>query len=326
MEILPDFELVRPVDIEAAARAGARDGARFISGGTALMTDLRRGLGAPQTLVDLSCLEQLRGIGEVDGGLRVGAGVTLQQLITDPHIQADYRVIADAAETVAGTTHRASATVGGNLCLDTRCQFYNQSEWWRSANGYCLKYRGSICHVANNSELCMAAYSGDLAPAMLLHDARVELVSPGGSRTIALHELYQANGAAHLLLAPGELVTSVTLRKLEHYRSSYRKVRVRGGIDFPLVGVAMAVRGSAHCLEDVRVALTGTNPQPVALEGTAELAGKELDATALKVLEKLVRSQTKPMRSTFTPGPYRGRVVVNVVRRMITDLVVSGGS
>ena len=321
MELLPDFELVRPTDIEEAARAGAQEGARFISGGTALMPDLRRGLGAPQTLVDLSCVEQLRRIEGVDGGLRVGAGVTLQQLIADPHIQADYKVVADAAETVAGTTHRSSATVGGNLCLDTRCQFYNQSEWWRSANGYCLKYGGDICHVANNSELCLAAFSGDLAPVMMLHDARVELVSPGGSRSIALRDMYQEDGANCLLLAPGELLASVTLQKLENYRSAYRKVRVRGGIDFPLVGVAMAVRGSESNVEDIRVALTGTNPRPVALEGTAELAGKGMDAAALKVLEKLVRSQTKPMRSTFTPGPYRSKVVVNVVRRMIADLL-----
>jgi 4-hydroxybenzoyl-CoA reductase subunit beta len=321
MELLPDFELIRPISIDEAALAGAQEGACFISGGTALMPNLRRGLDAPQTLVDLSCLTQLCQIEEMDGGLRVGAGVTLQQLIADPYIQADYKVIADAAETVAGTTHRSSATVGGNLCLDTRCQFYNQSEWWRSANGYCLKYRGELCHVANNSEICLAAYSGDLAPVMLLHDARVELVSPGGRRSIALRDMYQEDGANSLLLAPGELLASVTLQKLENYRSAYRKVRVRGGIDFPLVGVAMAARGSESNLEDIRVALTGTNPRPVALEGTTELVGKRMDAAALKVLEKLVRSQTKPMRSTFTPGPYRSKVVVNVVRRMVADLL-----
>ncbi len=323
MELLPDFELLRPTDIEEAVRAGARDGARFISGGTDMMPNIRRGLDAPQTLVDLSCIAQLRRIEEVDGGLRVGAGVTLHDLIADPHIQADYKVVADAAETIAGTTHRSSATVGGNLCLDTRCQFYNQSEWWRSANGYCLKYGGDICHVANNSKLCLAAFSGDLAPVMMLHDAQVELVSPVGSRSIALGELYQEDGAAHLCLAPGELLASVTLQKLENYHRAYRKVRVRGGIDFPLVGVAMAVRGSEGKLEDIRVALTGTNPRPVALEGTAELLGRGMDAAALKVLEKLVRSQTKPMRSTFTPGPYRSKVVVNVVRRMVEDLLGS---
>jgi 4-hydroxybenzoyl-CoA reductase subunit beta len=133
--------------------------------------------------------------------------------------------------------------------------------------------------------------------------------------------MYQEDGANSLLLAPGELLASVTLQKLENYRSAYRKVRVRGGIDFPLVGVAMAARGSESNLEDIRVALTGTNPRPVALEGTTELVGKRMDAAALKVLEKLVRSQTKPMRSTFTPGPYRSKVVVNVVRRMVADLL-----
>ncbi len=322
MELLPDFEVIRPANVEEAARKGALEHARFISGGTDLMPNLRRGLDAPQILVDLSCIAELRQIEKTKDGLRVGAGVTLQQLISDPYIQTEYKVIADTVTEIAGTTHRSSATVGGNLCLDTRCQFYNQSEWWRSTNGYCLKYRGDICHVANKSEVCRASYNGDLAPMMLLHDAQVELLSAeGGRRSIALRDLYQEDGAAHLLLRPGELLVSVILKKLDGYRSAYRKVRVRGGIDFPLVGVAMAIRGSGAHLDDVRIALTGTNSRPIILEGTAELANKRMDAATLKLLIKLVRSQSKPVHSTFTPGQYRSKVVVNVARRMVRDLL-----
>ncbi|MBT4522251.1 MAG: 4-hydroxybenzoyl-CoA reductase subunit beta, partial [Halieaceae bacterium] len=306
-----------------AAQAAAGDDTSFIAGGTDMIPGLRRGLGEPQTLIDLSCVASLDQIEVSETALRVGAGVTLQQLISSPVIQADYKVIADAAETIAGTTHRHSATVGGNLCLDTRCQFYNQSQWWRSANNYCLKYRGDLCHVANNSKVCLAAYSGDLAPAMLLHNARVELVSAQGKRSIALSELYREDGANSLTLAPGELLVAVVLEKLNNYRCAYRKVRVRGGIDFPLVGVAMAVRGSESHLEDIRVAVTGTNSRPLVIQGTAELAAKAVDAGSLKVLQKLVRSQTKPMRSTFTPGPYRSKVVVNVVRRTLLDLLAT---
>ncbi len=321
MELLPDFKVVKPASAEDAAEAAAHDGACFISGGTALMPNLRRGLGEPKTLVDLSGLSELCEIDAQAKELCLGASVTLTQLINNPHVQADYQVVADAAATVAGTSHRSCATVGGNLCLDTRCQFYNQSEWWRSANGYCLKYKGDICHVANNSDICMAAYSGDLAPALLLHEAQVELVSSDGRRSIALGDLFREDGARHLMLAPGELLASVTLQKLEGYRCAYRKVRVRGGIDFPLVGVAMAVRGSASHLEDIRIAITGTNPRPLALEGLQALVGSAVDEPVMKILEKLVRSQTKPMRSTFTPGPYRSKVVVNVVRRLLTDLL-----
>jgi 4-hydroxybenzoyl-CoA reductase subunit beta len=323
MALLAEFEVIRPHSIEEAAQAAAGDDTSFIAGGTDMIPGLRRGLGEPQTLIDLSCVASLDQIEVSETALRVGAGVTLQQLISSPVIQADYKVIADAAETIAGTTHRHSATVGGNLCLDTRCQFYNQSQWWRSANNYCLKYRGDLCHVANNSKVCLAAYSGDLAPAMLLHNARVELVSAQGKRSIALSELYREDGANSLTLAPGELLVAVVLEKLNNYRCAYRKVRVRGGIDFPLVGVAMAVRGSESHLEDIRVAVTGTNSRPLVIQGTAELAAKAVDAGSLKVLQKLVRSQTKPMRSTFTPGPYRSKVVVNVVRRTLLDLLAT---
>jgi len=321
MVLLPDFEVIRPANIDEAVQEGAPEDARFLGGGTDLMPNLRRGLDAPQILVDLSGVAELRRIEATEDGLRVGAGVTLRQLISDSIVQTDYKVIADTATQIAGTSHRSSATVGGNLCLDTRCQFYNQSEWWRRANGYCLKHQGDACRVAKKSKVCLAAYSGDLAPVMLLHDARVDLVAATGRRSIALRDLYQEDGTEHLLLRPGELLASVTLKKLDKHRSAYRKVRVRGGIDFPLVGVAMAIRGSETCVEDVRVALTGTNSRPILLEGTAELAGREMDAAALKLLTKLVRAQSRPVHSTFTPGQYRGKVLVNVARRMVADLL-----
>lgn len=321
MELLPDFRVLRPASVEEAALQGAHEGARFISGGTALMPNLRRGLDAPEMLIDLSGLEELKQIEKSGDRLRLGAGVTLAQLINNAAIQSDYPVIADAAATVAGTSHRSCATVGGNLCLDTRCQYYNQSEWWRRANGYCLKHRGDICHVANNSDVCMAAYSGDLAPVLLLHDAQVDIVSPEGRRSIALRELYTEDGARPLVLTPGELLASVTLHQLQNYRCAYRKIRVREGIDFPLVGVAMAVRECDSEVSDIRIAVTGTNPRPVALEGLEALSGGPMDSSTMKKIEKLVRSQTKPMRSTFTPGPYRSKVVVNIVRRMLIDLL-----
>ncbi len=321
MAILPEFELRQPDTIAAALALGAEPGAIYLSGGTDLMPNLRRGLEDPVTLVDLSTVAAMQHIEKTATGLRIGAGVTLQQLVADTNIQTDYQLLAEAANTVAGTTHRYHATVGGNLCLDTRCQYYNQSEWWRKANSYCLKYKGDTCHVAPSGKVCRAAFSGDLAPAMLVYAAQVELVSASGSRTIDLDDMYQDDGAKSLLLDPGELLIAVILKPLPNMKSRYHKVRVRGGLDFPLAGVAMAAQGTSSKLELLRIAFTGTDSRPILLKGCDALLGQPLDAAALKTLERLIRTQTKPMRSTFIANQYRSKVAVNIARRMLVELL-----
>ncbi len=321
MELLPDFEIMQPKTAAEAAMMGSEEGSRYIGGGTDFIPNMRRGLESPTAVIDLSAIKEMQSIEETENGLRIGAGVNLNQLVSDDRIQRDYPVLMEAAETIAGSTHRQSATVGGNLCLDTRCQYYNQSEWWRKSNNYCLKYRGEICHVAPQGDICRAAFSGDLAPAMMVHGAKAELVSPEGSRTIALKDMYQEDGANYLLLQPGELLVSLLVEKLDGHRTAYRKVRVRGGVDFPLVGVAMALLGDESHLGDLRVAITGTNSRPLSLTGTSDLANKSVDESTLKALEKLVRSQTKPMRSTFTPGPYRNKVVARIALQLMKDLL-----
>jgi len=321
MELLPDFEVKRPVTIDEAVVLAKQDNAIFLAGGTDLIPNLRRGVGDPALMIDLSAVKEMSDISVTDEGLRIGAGVTLSQLLADTNIDDDYKVVAEAAKTIGGTTHQYSATVGGNLCLDTRCQYYNQSQWWRNANDYCLKYKGEICHVAPKGKVCRAAFSGDLAPAMLLHYAQVELVSIEGSRTIDLADMYQEDGANSLLLQPGELIASITIRKLDRYKTAYRKMRVRGGVDFPLVGVAMATLGTAAELEDIRIAYTGTNSRPIILNGLDVFVGKAFDEESLKVLRKVLFKQLMPMRSTFTPSSYRRKVAVNITRRLALDLL-----
>ncbi len=314
---LPDFEIKTATSIDEAVALSSTDNSVFLGGGTDLIPNLRRGIGEPQLLVNLSGVAEMNDITETENGLRIGAGVTLQQLINNAHIQDDFQLLSEAAETIAGTTHRFSATVGGNLCQDTRCKYYNQSDWWRSSNDYCLKYKGEMCHVAPKGKVCRAAYSGDLAPAMLLHDAQVELRSLTGKRTIKLQDMYQENGADNMLLETGELVVSITVSKLKNYKETYYKTRVRGGVDFPLVGIALATLTTNEQLEDIRIALTGTNSKPVLIQNTATFAGKTMDNEALKALKKLVLTQTMPMRSTFTPDSYRRKVVERVIMKLV---------
>jgi 4-hydroxybenzoyl-CoA reductase subunit beta len=323
MQLLPQFRLARPRDLtEASVMLAGDPAARVLAGGTDLVANLRDGLGAPSTLVDLGAIEELATIDTDGRGIRIGALVTLARLAADAQIRTLYPAIAQAAASVAGPAHRSVATVGGNLCLDTRCVFYNQSEWWRRANGYCLKYRGDVCHVAPQGNSCQAAYSGDLAPALLALEAEAEIAGAGGSRRIALSSLFVEDGAAHLALRAGEIIAAVHIpASKKGLRSGYRKARVRGAIDFPLAGVAAALRVEHGVLESLRIAVTGTNSRPFVLEGIDEWIGKALDRAALpSAVGKLMQHQVRPLRTTATAANYRRQVAAVLAQRLVREL------
>jgi 4-hydroxybenzoyl-CoA reductase subunit beta len=323
MQLLPQFRLARPRDLtEASALLAGDPNARVLAGGTDLVANLRDGLGAPSTLVDLGAIEELATIGTEGHGIRIGARVTLARLAADAQIGTLYPAIAQAAASVAGPAHRSVATVGGNLCLDTRCVFYNQSEWWRRANRYCLKYRGEICHVAPQGNSCQAAYSGDLAPPLLALEGEAEIAGGGASRRIALSNLFVEDGAAHLALRPGELVAAVYIPgSRAGLRSGYRKARARGSIDFPLAGVAAVLCVEQGVLESLRIAVTGTNSRPLVLDGTDEWIGRAPDAGLPAAVGKLIQHQVRPLRTTVTAANYRRQVAAVIGQRLVRELL-----
>jgi len=322
MERMPMFDLKHPASIaEAAALLGATPGAQLLAGGTDLLPRLRRGIDRPSVLVDLGAVREFANITCTDAGLQLGAGATLAQLAADARVARQYAAIAEAARTIAGPGHRSVATVGGNLCLDTRCVFYNQSEWWRAANGYCLKRGGDVCHVAPQGKHCHAAFCGDLAPALLALGAEVELVAAGYTRRIPLAELYRDDGAAHLTLARDEVLASVFVPAApKSLVSGYRKARARAAMDFPLAGVACALALSEGVLAQLRVALTGTNSQPFVLAGTDALLGHPVGADIQSSLAKLVQKQVSPMRTTATASNYRRQVASVLAQRLLREL------
>lgn len=318
--LMPELHLARPREVvEAVAARRQHPGSRFIAGGTDLLVGIRHGLSRPDLLIDLAGIDELNGISAEDRGLRIGAGVTLVTLARNPLITTNYRAVAQAAEAVAAPGHRALATVGGNLCLDTRCIFYNQSEWWRQSNGFCLKRGGDICHVAPQGQRCHAAYTGDLAPALLALGAEAEIASQHGRRRIPLGDIYVEDGRAHLALADDDLVVAVHLPPAPP-PSAYAKVRVRGAIDYPLAGVAVALSVADGVVQSLRIALTGTNARPFALAGTDAIVGRPIDEQTLKEIDRLVQKQVQPMRTTVASAHYRRLAAAALARRLTATL------
>jgi len=317
---LPEFQLAQPRTIsEAIAAVSSQPDGRFLGGGTDLLVNMRRGLGRGSLLVDLSGIDELTEIKSHEGGVTIGTGVSIAALARNPVIAAHYHAVKQAASVIAAPSHRNVGTVGGNLCLDTRCIYYNQSEWWRKANSYCLKHRGEICHVAPQGKRCHAAFSGDLAPAMIVLGAEVDIVSAQGQRRIPLTELYVEDGKAHLALAPGELVTAVHLPASQSV-STYEKVRTRGAIDYPLAGVAVAMKLSGDAIASLRIALTATNSRPFLLTGTEAFAGRPVDDQLLKEIDRMVQKQVQPMRTTLAAANYRRVAAAAIARRLTENL------
>lgn len=323
MDSMPAFTLKRPTSVaEATALLAGDPQARLIAGGTDLIPNLRRGIERPPVLVDLGDVAGLDAISFTPEGTWIGAGVRLSRLAADTSIGAAWPALAQAAGSIAGPGHRSVASVGGNLCLDTRCVFYNQSEWWRASNHYCLKRGGDTCHVAPQGARCHAAFSGDLAPALLVLDAEVELLSSRATRCIPLADLYRDDGAAHLTIARDEVLTRVWVPAAANGRASgYRKARARAAMDFPLAGVACSVAvGDDGSIRALRVALTGTNSHPLVLAGTDALVGRIADDETLATLGKLVQKQVSPMRTTVTQSNYRRQVAAVLAQRLLQSL------
>ena len=317
---MPKFRVTRPSKL-AEAIAARRDHAdsAFIAGGTDLIVNIRHGIASPALLIDLSGIAELAGLEAGAGGLRIGAGVTIAALGSFPAIIERYGALAEAALAIAGPGHRNMGTVGGNLCLDTRCLYYNQSEWWRQANGFCLKHRGDICHVAPQGKRCHAAFTGDLAPALLALAAEVEIDGPQGRRRTPLSQFYVEDGRAHLSLGADEIVVAVHVPP-EPPRSAYAKVRTRGAIDYPLAGVAVALAMNDGMVETLRIGLTGTNSRPFIVTGTDSLLGERIDETALQQIDRLVQKQVQPMRTTIASAHYRRLAAAALARRLVTKL------
>lgn len=326
MITMPSFQVLQPTTLaEATHFLGEHQDLRILAGGSDIVINLRNKLLAPAHLLDLKRIKELHGITyDAQQGLRIGALTTLSEVATNPLVREHYPVLAQAAGYVAGPNIRNMGTLGGNICLDTRCYWYNQSYFWRKACNFCLKKDGDICHVAPNSKYCWAAYSGDTAPALLTLNASIKIVGADGERTVALKDFFVLDGIIKYNLAKNEIVTEISIpAESANLRGVYKKLRTRDSVDYPLAGVAVVVKcdDEGHC-QYAQVAITAVNPAPLLVEGINELlAGKAIDDELLEQAAELARKTSKPMKTSLSTMPYRRHMIGVFVRQGLSELL-----
>jgi 4-hydroxybenzoyl-CoA reductase subunit beta len=297
---------------------------KIVAGGTDLLPSMKQKLFTPPYVLDLRGIGELRGIRNVPGdGIEIGALTTLSVIEHSAIIRRDYPVFYEAVKTVASPVLRNMGTLGGNVCLDTRCLWYNQSLLWRKSCGFCLKKDGNLCHVAPGGNFCWATFSGDTPPALLCLGAELEIAGPQGLRRTPLSEFYVNDGIVRLHLAASEIVTRVHLpESAAGWRGSYQKMRVRGSIDYPLAGVAVALKMKSGRVEDARVAITAVNPAPFLVkDADARLIGMAPTEEIAERIGELAAKTAKPLTTSALTPEYRREMVRVFAKRAIMACV-----
>lgn len=322
---LPPFTYYAPKSVDEAVKILSDYGseAMVVAGGTDLYPNMKRRQVEPKVLVGLRQIRELNQIsGDAASGLTIGAGITLSRLSRHPVVASAYPGLAHAASLVATPQIQNMGTIGGNLCVDTRCNYYDQTLDWRTALGFCLKKDGSLCPVAPGSSRCWAVTSTDTAPVMMALRARVRLVSVRGERTIPIKDFYRDDGIRHLAKESDEIVTDVCVPPADGLKSTYWKLRRRGSFDFPVLGVAVALATEGDLCRDVRIVTGGVNSRPrEMMEAERLLIGALLTEDAIERAAEAVYQPVKALDNTDLLPLYRKKMAPVLVRRALRELV-----
>jgi 4-hydroxybenzoyl-CoA reductase subunit beta len=321
---LPPFTYLAPRTVADAARALAAHGpeAMLVAGGTDLYPNMKRRQFEPKVLVGL------RGVGETTGvrgsareGFAIGATTTLSAVAGHRDIVRDFPALATAAGLVSSPQLRNMGTLGGNICVDTRCNYYNQSFAWRKAIGFCMKKDGDICLVAPGSSRCWAVSSSDTAPVLWSLGATVRLVSATGERTIPMPALYRDDGIEYLAKRPDEILAEILLPPVDGWTSIYLKLRRRGSFDFPVLGVAVAARMEGDTVRDARIVLGAVASLPrEAKPAASALIGGRLTPELITRVADLAAGPSKPLDNTDYAHFYRKKMTRVFVARALRRL------
>jgi 4-hydroxybenzoyl-CoA reductase subunit beta len=326
---LPAFKLLRPRTIDEAVANMLEHSTHvsILAGGTDLLPSMKQKLFAPDYVMDIRGIEEMQGIQVRPGlGVEIGALTPLSAIEDSEYILRNYRVLHEAVKTVASPILRNMGTLGGNICLDTRCVWYNQSLQWRRSCGFCIKKDGDLCHVAPGGKKCWAAFSGDTPPALLCLNAELEIVGPVGVRRMAMKDFYTNVGDARMRLEPHEMITRVFLpESTKGWKGSYLKLRVRGSIDYPLAGVAVALKQNGGPVEAARVAVTAVNPAPLLVPGAeGALLGKKINEASATAVGELAAKTAKPLTTSGLTPEYRREMVKVFAKRAVLAAAQNG--
>ena len=323
---LPKFQFAEPTTVAEAVRlvAAHEPGqALYVAGGTDLVPNMKHGLFTPELVVSLRQVAELRGIRvEAHGGLRIGAMTTLAEVSASPEVIARAPALAQAAGLVSGPQLRNMGTLGGNVMLDTRCQWYNQTHFWRQSLGYCMKKDGTECHVVKGGSRCVAAASNDTAPALMTLDAELVFRGAGGERVMLVDELWQPDGIWNKRVGREDLLVEIRIPPIARHHGAYLKLRDRGSIDFPLFGLAVRLESGADgFIARSALAAVALQARPWRLRHTDVIVGTRPGTSgfeeAVEDVAQQAHKQCIPMPNIPGNHEYRRAMVPVLVRKIL---------
>jgi len=327
---MPRFDYLEPTSLQAACSLIREHGeqAAILAGGTDLLVRMKQRTVTPRYLVNLRSISDHEGITDEEGGaLRIGALTTLHTLTMSPAIQAHAPILAQAARRVASPQIRYLATLGGNLCLERRCWYYNQSAFWRQTRPPCFRTGGDECHVVKGGDTCYALLSADTVPVLLALEAEVKVIGPEGETGMPLKQLYPSLGLATTTLTAGDILAEVRLPPLPAGACTvYRKQAVRGALDFPLVNVAVVLIEEDGCCREARIVVGAACPFPVrAKEAEVFLRERPLDEQTIHQAAQAAVGEVKPIPYIHQPPAEKRRLVAILVEETIREAWTSSG-
>jgi 4-hydroxybenzoyl-CoA reductase subunit beta len=331
---LQEFEYRRPVALDDALALLGDEGSMPVAGGTDLMPNMKHRLFTPRRLVALKGVREMRGIAWIDAEgreaspgddgamLAIGACETLHDVAHHPEVLSHFPSLATASGRVAGPQIRNQGTIGGNLCLDTRCTYYNQSAFWRQALGYCLKKDGDVCHVTKVGKKCVAAHSADTPPVLMTLGAVADLAGPDGERTVPVADFFVADGIWNSVRQPGELVRRIRIpAPSPGLRTSYQKLRQRNSIDFPLLSLAVAAETDDDgALREMRIVVSALGSRPRVVSGLEKVVpGRSLGEVEEEVAD-LVHRQSRPLENIIVDPEWRRAMAPVYLKRALREM------
>ena len=322
---LPRFDHIKPESLERALALLEKSGkkARLLGGGTDLLVNMKYGLSRPNTLVSIKSLPELSGI-TIDnhGNIVIGTGVTLSHLAKNPIISEKIPIFKEAVLSVASKHIRNMATIGGNICLDTRCWYYNQSKLWRDARECCHKTGGGVCHAIKGSDRCHAINSSDTAPILSVLNASVRVKKKGGERFIFIKDFYNNDGLQHTVLGPEEIITSITVPVGdEPINAVFIKSSSRKGLDFSIGSIAAAASGNNRKCTLLRLVVGSMTSAPLFLENTVQVIMKSgLNEKSIEIASEAARSELGAVTNLFTHAGYKRDLIQALVKKSLNEI------